>query len=145
MPVTFHILPARGLVYVRYEGHALLEETMIAFGRYMQHPDARRGQKQLVDLSAVTGIERDYTKLMAVQARKADQFVGDGVQTLIVYLAPGRLALELAHMAVKSWDSFESVVPLVQEDEAQALSLLGQPETRVTDLLEQADRDVPGI
>lgn len=138
MPVTFQILPDRGLVYVRYQGPARLDETMEAFGRYMQHPDARPWQKHLVDLSAVTDIERDYAKLMAVQARKADQFLPGKSEVLMVYYAPTRIAREIAHMVLKSWETFDAVVARVQSSERDALSLLGLPETRFSDLLERA-------
>ncbi len=144
MPVSFHILPARGLVYVRYVGFARLEETMMAFGQYMQDPRARPGQKHLVDLTDVSGMEHDPTGIMAMQARKADHFAGTGEQTLIVYLAPTRIGFDLARMAAKSWEGLNMVIPLVQQDETQALALLGQPETHVAQLLETTPRGDPG-
>ncbi|MBU2962184.1 hypothetical protein KO516_15460 [Citreicella sp. C3M06] len=143
MSIDFHILADRGLVYVRYEGFALIDDTMKAFGRYMQHPQARPGQKQFVDLSGVTGYERDFTRLMAIQARKADQFGSGGTQTLMVYYAPSRLGLELAQLVLRSWEGFDAVVALIQQSEQEALSLLGLPETCVADLLENTGRNRP--
>lgn len=139
MSVTFRIFPGRGLVFVQYEGEAVIAETFEAFGAYMQHPDCRPGQKQLVDLSRVTGFDQDYPKLFALQARKADVFSAGGVETLAVYHAPTPLARELSRLVLKSWEPFDSVVALIQDNEADALALLGQPEQSFAELLEMAD------
>lgn len=128
MSVSFRVFPERGLVFVRYVGFARLQETLETFGRYAADPDCRPGQKQLVDLSGITGFDPNFTKLMEIQARKADVFGAEGSQTLMVYYAPDKATKELARLALRSWEPFDSVVALVQEDEAQALELLGQPE-----------------
>jgi hypothetical protein len=138
MPVTFRVLPDRGLVYVRYEGVALMAEGFDAFAAYMRHPDCRPGQKQLVDLSAVTKIDRNFAQIMALQAFKADQFAGRSPETLLVYLAPHPTAAELARLSIRSWEGVGHIVARVMEDEALALTFLGQPEERITDLLARA-------
>ncbi|MDK3016415.1 hypothetical protein [Pseudodonghicola flavimaris] len=135
MSVSFRIFPDRGLVYVRYSGFARLDETLEAFARYAALPDTRPGQKQLVDLGSVTGFEQDFAKLMQVQAQKADVFAANGTQTLMVYYAPTPLARDFALLALRSWEPFDSMIALIQDDEAQALELLGQPERRFADLL----------
>lgn len=140
MSISFRIFPSRGLVFVQYTGELIVEETFRAFGEYMQHPDCRPGQKQLVDLAGVTGFDRDYAKLFALQAKKADVFSAGGVETLAVYHAPTPLARELSRLVLKSWEPFDSVVPLIQDNEADALALLGQPETSFAELLQIADR-----
>jgi hypothetical protein len=137
MPVTFRILPRRGLVYVRYEGFAQLAETAEVFGRYMTHPDYAPGQKQIVDLAAVTAIEQDFARLLALQARKAEAFMPGGVQTVIVYHAPTAISRRMAEMVRRSWADVPNVVPVVVETEAEALSVLGQPETCFADLLQK--------
>ena len=138
MSVSFKILPERGLVYVRYDGHAAVADTLRVFAEYARHPDCRPGQKQLVDLSGIASFETDFAKLLELQARKADVFMAEGVQTLIVYHAPTPETRRMARLIERSWEPFSSVVALVQEDEANALALLGQRETRFSDLLEGA-------
>ena len=138
MPVTFKIFRERGLVFVKYEGFAHLYESFQAFGAYAAHPDFRPGQKQLVDLSGVTGVEKDYVKLFALQARKADVFLGSGAQTLLVYYAPTKLSAGLAESVLKSWEPSGAVIPLVQSDQAEALQILGQPERSFDEFLEAA-------
>ncbi|TDK49882.1 hypothetical protein [Antarcticimicrobium luteum] len=128
MSVSFRIFPDRGLVVVRYRGFARLDDTLAAFAEYAAHPESRPGQKQLVDLSGISGYETDFTKLMEVQARKADVFAAEGAETLMVYLAPSKQTRDLAQLVLRSWEPFDSVIALIQEDEAQALELLGQPE-----------------
>lgn len=134
MSVSFRIFPDRGLVVVRYAGVLRLEDTKKAFAEYAQHPDCHPGQKQLVDLSGVTGYEPDFVKMMEVQAQKADVFGSEGAETLMVYLAPHKMAKDLARLVLRSWEPFDSVVALVQDDEVQALELLGQPEHELDEL-----------
>ena len=136
MPVSFRILPSRGLVYVRYEGYAVLEDTFGVFAEYMGHPDFRPGQKQLVDLSAIDGFERNFAKLFEMQSMKADAFLSDESQTLIVYYAPGEEAQRMCQLIARSWEHVPSVVALVQQNETEALALLGQAESSIAELLE---------
>lgn len=135
MPASFRILPDRGLVYVRYHGHATAQDGLDAFRAYMAHPDCRPGLKQLVDLSAVTDIEQDFTQLLKLQAVKADQFVTEGPQTLIVYFAPGEMPNRMAMQIIRSWEGQSHVVPRVLTDEAECLAVLGLAEARLADLL----------
>lgn len=139
MAVSFHILPARGLVYVRYEGVVNITDSAAAFGAYMQDPAFRPGQKQLVDLAAATGWEADYPRLMALQAEKAGALVVPGHETLFVYHAPNQTTRAIARVILRSWDDVDTVVPLIIDKEAEALAVLGQPERRFADLLANAD------
>ena len=134
MSVSFRIFPDRGLVFIRYSGVLRLEDTMKAFADYARHPDCHPGQKQLVDLSGVTGFEQDFVKLMEVQAQKSEVFGNEGAETLMVYVAPHPLGKKLARLVLRSWEPFDSVVALVQEDETHALELLGQPEQQLDEL-----------
>ncbi|EAR49517.1 hypothetical protein OG2516_03023 [Oceanicola granulosus HTCC2516] len=138
MSVDFSIFSRLGIVYVRYSGFAWLDDSFAAFARYAQHPDYRPGQRQLVDLSGVAGFENDYAKLLALQARKADNFTGHESQTLLVYYAPTRVAYDMAMLIRRSWEGVEGMVIRVAETERQVLELLGQPEESIADLMEKA-------
>ncbi len=138
MSVSFRIIPSIGLVYVRYDGHAKMSDTLQAFASYAQHPEFRPGQKQLVDLSKVTGWDEDYLELMKAQALKAEAFSGNNAQTLIVYHAPTEIGKRLAQLALRSWEPFPSVVPIIQDSEEQALSILGLPQSTLDQLLKHA-------
>ncbi|MEO0391323.1 MAG: hypothetical protein AAF218_10345 [Pseudomonadota bacterium] len=135
MPVTFHVLPHRGLLVVQASGHILLNDMVNATARYEAHPGFDPGQKQLVDLSAVTGFEADYPRFLAMQARKAARFDARQAQTLVVYVAPSPPAQRMATLFARTWDSVDAVVALVQHEPARALALLGQPETTLAALL----------
>ena len=139
MPVQFRIFPDRGLVVVRFSGDVLIEEAMEATQAYVAHPDYALGQKQLVDLSQVTSYEKDYVRFMEMQADKADRFAASGVQSLVVYIAPTPVSQEICTMYLRSWDDVDAVVPMIQHSEAEALTLLGQPETSVDMLLAPTD------
>ncbi len=124
MPVSYRIHPHLGLVHVRYSGFVRLADSFDIIDRYMRDPDFAPGQKQLVDLSAVTGHEQDYARLLELQARKLDAF-RTGPQSLVVYYAPSEPALTLARLIVRSWKDLGFLVPLIHDDEAEALALLG--------------------
>ena len=140
MPVTTAILPAHGVVIVRYSGHVRVAETEAAIAAYMTHPDRRPGQKQLVDLSGVTGHEPDMVRLMAVQAQKAALFAPPtAAQTLIAYVAPGEAAFAMARMILRSWQGVPGVVASVQRHEEAALDILGLQARRIDELMRAAE------
>ncbi len=136
--IEFRILPRRGLVYVRYEGTIVVSDSAGAFESYARHPDFHPGQKQLIDLGAVTGWEPDYPRLMALQAKKAGAILPPWHETLFVYYAPSRATREIAGMVLRSWEDVPAVVPLILTSEAEALAVLGQPEQSFSELLQSA-------
>ena len=135
MPVEFKILPERGLVVVRYSGHAAVEDTLIATKAYISHPEYSAGQKQLVDMSGITSFERNHVQFMKMQAEKAERLANSGLQSLVVYFAPTAVGQDLSAMFIRSWRDVDAVVPLVQHSEADALALLGQQEETLDILL----------
>lgn len=136
MSPTFQILPERDLVFVRYVGTVLIAQSARAFGEYAAHKDFAPGHRQLVDLSQITGYERDYARMFDLQMRKADVFVKDATQTLMVYYAPTEIALTLATLIARTWDSVPGTCPrIVRTSEADALQLIGEPETTFDALL----------
>ena len=141
MPVSFRIFPVRGLVLVRYSGFALIEETMSATAAYVGHADYAPGQKQLIDMTGITGYEKDYVRFMNMQASKAERFTTSGVQTMVAYVAPTPVSQEIAGLFLRSWDDVGAVVPTVQHSQAKALAILGQPERSLVELFAAADND----
>ncbi|GGD34058.1 hypothetical protein [Sinisalibacter lacisalsi] len=129
------ILPEIGLVYVRYSSWMSIDESGAAFAEYLAHPDFRLGQKQLIDLTEVTEWDRDFTKLLALQARKADVFHQPPHSTLLAMIAPTPKARTLANWVSRSWDQVDTVAYLVAETEAEALELLGIRAERIDELL----------
>ena len=135
MSVSFRILTDLGVVHVRYRGRVVIRETIAAFTDYMNHPDCRPGQKQLVDLSGVTGFDNDFASILEMQAIKADHFVGQPVETLLAYYAPSRLARRIASFVLRSWEGSDHLVARVLDTEAEALAFLGlSPLTRFDEL-----------
>lgn len=127
MPLNFFISPELGVVYVRYSGAICPEETLDAFADYMKHPDCRPGQKQLVDLRAVTEVNFDFPALLRMQAKKAERFHVPGASTLVAYLAGSPETIRIAVMAQQSWDGVSDVIARMFTDEAAALGFLGLP------------------
>jgi hypothetical protein len=124
MAVRYQIYLDLGLVHVRYSGTAILDESFEAVGRYLQDPGYRPGQKQFVDLSDVTDYEKDYAKLLMLQAKKLEAFLR-GNESLLVYYAPTALTQELSNLIARSWEDIGAVVPVVVTDREAAMSVLG--------------------
>ncbi|MBN8291378.1 hypothetical protein JI664_05345 [Rhodobacter sp. NTK016B] len=139
MPASFRILPARGLAYVRYWDFVSIDDTVRLIRDYLAHPDRSPGQKQLIDLSDVSGFEADIVRLMELQAQKAEIFrPANGSQTLLVYYAPHDEGFEMAKLIMRSWQGVTSVVSTIQRRESHALDILGLPERGMEALLSGA-------
>ena len=136
MGISVRVLPEWGLVYIRYSGRMSLDESNKAFAEYVAHPDFRPCQKQLVDLREVTDWERDFGKLMALQARKADAFVDPNCSTIVAAIASTETTRKVADFVGRSWDGIDSVAYLVAETEAHALDLLGLAAESLSELLD---------
>jgi hypothetical protein len=138
MPANFLILPQHNLVYVQYSGLMLVEDSLKAFGGYAQHPDARPGQRHLIDLSRITDMERDFARIMQLQATKGADLAMRETETLMVYFANTPVSLRAAALAKNGWTDAQGVIAIVQETEAEALTALGLPFDSFADLLATA-------
>lgn len=138
MPTTFRILPTHGIVYITHSGHVTVAESRAAMAEYSKHPDCAPGQRHLVDCADVTSFEKNYSQVMEIQARMADIVTPDQPQTLLVFYAPTPVAMELATLVCNSWDCAPPVVARIATTEHNALSILGQTETRFSDIFTTA-------
>lgn len=138
MPVSFRVLPLQNLVVFTYAGHLRLQEPAEAVTASTLAPGYRPGMRHLVDLAAVTGVERDWPALLRQQAQIAAALMPAGPDQQVVFLAPTRTGQMLAQMARRSWDGLGRVRILILEDEAEALAILGLRERRIAELIQQA-------
>ncbi|MBY6200479.1 hypothetical protein KUV65_03825 [Maritalea mobilis] len=134
MPVDYRVLPDKNLVYVRYWGVVGIEESFSSFRSYVAEPLARAGQRFLIDLSEVTGMEDDIPGLIAFQAEMAGTFLSGIAPSFILYLAPTPTAYSIARMAQRSWEGLDKPVVVILQDEAQTFDLLGLPDMSLSDL-----------
>ena len=138
MPVKFHILPQRNLILFTYSGMVGLQESMDAVSACARSAEYRPWMRQLCDLSLVTGVEKDFPKLLKMQAKFAEDLQDNGHDLIVLFYAPNKAGQELADMARRSWDGLNSVIVMVQTHEAEALALLGLRETRMDELMQVA-------
>lgn len=137
MPVSFRILPHRALVLVTYTGMAGLQETIERTAECASHPDFRPTHRHLVDVSRITGYERDFPGFFAMQAKVMESYPPPlGHDQMFLFLAPTRAGQEMAQMVRRSWDGLDAIIVRIVEDEAQALALLGLRESCLADLVE---------
>lgn len=133
VPVAVKIFPERGLVFVRYRSRASVHDGMQAFAEYIRHPDFRPGQKQLIDLSAISTFTMTPSDLLKFNALRVSGIAGDG-ETLMSFYAPTPQGQKVARISVRAWEPFNVVVARVFDHEEGALSFLGLRETRLADL-----------
>lgn len=125
MPLTFRIYPSRNLVFVAYDGMMSIEETRRGLADYQAHPDFHPSQNHLLDLSLVTGWERDFPRIMAMQAEAVDMFPPGTKPPYLVYYAPTTIGQDAAMACIRSWDEGSVIVPRLTTREADALHILG--------------------
>ena len=135
MPVTVQILPDYNLVYVRFWGVLRVEETAAALAAFARNPQCRPGQRHLVDLTRLTDIERNYPKLMELEASKVEMLAGTGVETFMVYLANTPIGRRATNMGRNGWPPECGVVAIGLENEDDALFALGLPFRSIADML----------
>lgn len=139
MPARFQILSQRSLALFTYSGFVTLAEAMAVVTAYGRHPSHQPAMRQLCDLSAVTGVERNFPEMLKMQARFVETLLPAGRDLLVTFYAPTRAGQDLAQMARKSWTGLDAVVVLIHEDEAEALALLGLRERSLSELLLAVD------
>lgn len=125
MPVRFSVVPDLNLVLFVYSGTVCLAESTDAIAEAARDLDYRPFMRQLCDLSAVTGVERNFPELLKMQARILDELMPRGHEITVVFLAPTRAGREMAQMASKSWAGLNAVRVLIVETEAGAADILG--------------------
>ena len=136
MSVTYRILDDHGLVYVQYGRVANVPDARSAFTKYLSDPKAKTGHRHFVDLSYVQQIDCDVPEFFKLQLDKIEGYLLKEAQTVIVYYAPHAKAQEFATLCKRSWEMVPSVVTIIVEDEAEALSVLGVPYRNLSLLLE---------
>ena len=139
MPVTTHILPSCGLIYVRFAGHAATEETISAFKACARHPDYRPGFRHLVDFSRVTSFVVDYPGLMRIQAVAAGAFRVPQTRPTVFFLAPTPAGQRVAQLVVRSWEGVTSITAVVLANTEQLGDVLGLRDPALDGLLGVSD------
>ena len=138
MPFEFTILPKRNLALFTYSGQVSFQESANVVAAAAAHPDHRPSMRQICDVLRVTGVEKNYFGLLKMQAQIVDSLAPKGAERLVIFYAPSKGGQEMAQLARKSWEGLNSVIILVQEDEAATLALIGLPETCLAALREAA-------
>jgi hypothetical protein len=133
--VEYQILDEFALVYVQYSGIATVADGTECFGRYLGDPGRRPGQRQFVDLSAISGFENDFGALFRLQATKASALMRDENPAMMVYLAPTVISLKMAHQILRSWEGLDGAVIRLAEDWDGAMDILGLPRSALDHLL----------
>ena len=133
MPISHAILSDRDLALVVYEGTVSASDRAEVIEAVRRNRSFRPDQMHLVDLSGVTGWDLDLEA-----AVRPGALARDGAaplrQSLCVYYAPTPVAQRLAAILARAWTGNPNVVPVIVEDEAEALAILGQTEMRVAEL-----------
>lgn len=125
MPVSHRTLPEHALVHVLCSGSVTVAETQNALQAYARDPDSAPGQSLLIDLTNVTAYERDFPKIMSLQAQQAEVYLRSDTKVHLIYIAPNKLTQSMAMAALRSWKSLDGVIPLLVATLPEALDVLG--------------------
>lgn len=141
MPGSYTILPAHGIVCVEYHGTATLADATSLMRQYVADPARMPGQRQLIDLSRIDDWEKDFVGLMQYQAQAvADVFAPhDGMMMVIFANTPP--GVSLGQTFVQTWSAVDGALVSLQTTEAEALSVLGQTESQISELLDTGPAD----
>ncbi len=138
MASFYRIIPEHNLVYVRYSGTVTIDDYLAVVEGVRNHPDFQIQFKQLIDLTHLTNIKRDYIKVMLAQARIAELVAKSTSDILSVVVAPTPIAMEAASMVIRSWDKLDTpVVRRIVSDMSEAEALLGCKQGTLPELLKQ--------
>lgn len=134
MSISFQIIRDRGVVLARLSGQVRIEECVDAAAAYARHPETRPTQPVLIDLTAVTGYETDYVKILQAMARLPEYLWHRGTERLLVCLAPHALSRQISAAAARAILEIPEGIARIAQTEADALEILGLPERRLCDL-----------
>ncbi len=138
MPVTFAIMPHRQLILFTYFGRVTIDEASEIVAQCARHPEYRPWLRQLCDVSGVTSVEQNFVSLLKMQAKFVETLQPDGHDLIVVFYAPTAVGKSMAEMARKSWEGLNSVIVMVQPNEAETLGMLGLREKSLPELLQSA-------
>lgn len=141
MSISFQILHDRGVVLAKLTGRVLMQDCLSAAAAYARHPEARPTQPLLIDLSAVTGHETDYVKILQAMARLPDYLWHRGTERLVVCLAPHAQSRQISAAAARAILEIPEGIARIAQTEADALEILGLPERRLCDLSQGSARN----
>lgn len=141
MSISFQIIRDRGVVLARLSGQVRIEECVDAAAAYARHPETRPTQPVLIDLTAVTGYETDYVKILKAMARLPDYLWHRGTERLLVCLAPHALSRQISAAAARAILEIPEGIARIAQTEADALEILGLPERRLCDLSQGSARN----
>jgi hypothetical protein len=141
MSISFQIIRDRGVVLARLSGQVRIEECVNAAAAYARHPETRPTQPVLIDLTAVTGYETDYVKILQAMARLPEYLWHRGTERLLVCLAPHALSRQISAAAARAILEIPEGIARIAQTEADALEILGLPERRLCDLSQGSARN----
>jgi hypothetical protein len=125
----------------RLSGQVRIEECVDAAAAYSRHPETRPTQPVLIDLTAVTGYETDYVKILQAMARLPEYLWHRGTERLLVCLAPHALSRQISAAAARAILEIPEGIARIAQTEADALEILGLPERRLCDLSQGSARN----
>lgn len=80
------------------------------------------------------GVEKDFPKFLALQARMAGEIGVQVMHEMLVYYAPTPAGRHMAEAPYRTWKGLGSPAVAIIEDEAEALAIVGCRERHIVDL-----------
>lgn len=113
MPVTYHILPALGIVHFHFAGHIRAGETGEAFQDYLLSPGYDADLRQFANFTDIAGAQFDLAKAVGTMQVSARSFADSIEKERPLFLAPSDVAQSIAQLVVRLWQQHTGMTPLV--------------------------------
>ncbi|WP_204114125.1 hypothetical protein [Shimia biformata] len=107
---------------------------MSGISDFRENPAFQAGLSQILDLTDVTEFERDFAKIMSLQATQVEALTGADAPAYFIFIAPNELTQAMANSALKSWREIDAVVPLVLNSLQDACDVLGLDISELADV-----------
>jgi hypothetical protein len=139
MGITYSFFPDRFLIYIRLEGYVDQKDIFRYFAKFERDKSLKSGCNELIDFAALTDLDLTYEQMRTIRLREEGYYKNTSTPVLCVIHAPQDTAFGMARMYQQMVATNDDHIVQIARTEAETLEMLGQPETRFSDLLDTVD------
>lgn len=137
MPSSLKIFARHNLAVVTHSGVLRPDEVSAVFDSFRTHPDARPGLLMLVDLRPLERFDADVIQFFKLQMSAAEIFTSHPQEMIMCFFCPPGPNSRLARAIIDAWEAVPTARPKLAETEEQAISILGLPVSRLSQITDE--------
>lgn len=139
MGITYTYFPDRFLIYIRLEGYVDQKDIFRFFATFERDTTLTSGCNELIDFTALTDLDLTYEQMRTVRLREEGYYKNTSSPVHCVIHAPQDTTFGMARMYQQMVANNDDHTVQIARTEAETLEMLGQPETRFSELLDTVD------